>query len=215
MIRKNAWLLILVALATAFLSNQAVFAQDDEESDGDTTTEMEKLSEEDVEAYEKDLARLRERIMKSKSRISQLYEQIKLGSVSIVGVSILHTHEVGSTFRLEQISYNLDGFEIYSAINTPSNDLEKLEKTPVYQGSLLPGEHILVVDMVFRGKGHGIFSYLNQYLFKVKSRYAFTVVEGEVISLNVVSYDEGSFLTALKDRLKVKFSKSTEESENQ
>jgi hypothetical protein len=61
--------------------------------------------------------------------------------------------------------------------------------------------------MVFRGKGYGIFSYLNQYLFKSKSRYSFNVQEGDVVTLKVTSFDEGSFLTPLKKRLKVKFEK--------
>lgn len=170
-----------------------------------TEVEVEKLSPERLESYEKNLEHVRERIFKSKSRLMQLYEQLKLGNVSIVGISILHTHKVGSTFKLESISYNLDGFEVYGAINDKDNSLEKLSETPVYEGSLLPGEHLLVVDMVFRGKGYGIFSYLNQYLFKVKSRYSFNVVEGDVVTLKVESFDKGSFLTPLKERLRVKF----------
>ncbi len=173
----------------------------------DTDVTMEKIDPEKLDAYEQNLDQLRERIFKSKSRLMQLYEQLRLGSVSIVGISILHTHEVGSTFKLESITYTLDGFEVYGAVNDQENSLEKLNEAPVFKGSLLPGDHLIVVDMVFRGKGYGIFSYLNQYLFKVKSRYSFNVVEGDVVNLKVTSYDEGSFLTPLKSRLRVKFEK--------
>lgn len=176
----------------------------DEEPDG-TEVEVEKLSPERLESYEKNLDQIRERIFKSKSRLMQLYEQLKLGNISIVGISVLHSHKVGSTFKLESITYTLDGFEVYGAVNDKDNSLEKLSETPVYEGSLLPGEHLLVVDMIFRGKGYGIFSYLNQYLFKVKSRYSFNVVEGDVVTLKVESFDKGSFLTPLKERLRVKF----------
>jgi hypothetical protein len=179
----------------------------DEATTTETEVEVEKMSEERMGAYEEDLERLRESVLESKARLMQLYEQLKLGSVSLVGVSIVHTHEVGSTFKLESITYTLDGFEVYGAVNDDENSLEKMAATPVYEGSLLPGEHLLVVDMVFRGKGYGIFSYLNQYLFKVKSRYSFRASDGEVLKINVTSYDEGSFLTRLKDRLKVKFVK--------
>lgn len=178
-----------------------------EPGQSDTETVVEKMTPEKMEAYEKDLELLRERIFKSKSRLMQLYEQLKLGNVSIVGISVLHTHQVGSTFKLESITYTLDGFEVYHAVNDRENSLEKLTDKPVYEGSLLPGDHLVVVDMVFRGKGYGIFSYLNQYLFKVKSRYSFNVVEGDVVSLKVTSYDKGSFLTPLKERLQVKFVK--------
>lgn len=172
-----------------------------------TEVKVERLNAEQMTQFEDSLVDLRERIMKSKSRLMQLREQLMLGSVSIISLSINHNHEVGGTFKLESLAYTLDGFEIYSGVSTPENDLEKLGKFPVYEGSLLPGDHLLVVDMIFRGRGYGIFSYLNQYLFKVKARYLFTVNEGDVVSLNVVSYDEGSFLTSLKDRLRVKFEK--------
>lgn len=171
----------------------------------DTEVTVEKINPEKLEAYEQDLDKLKERIFKSKARLMQLYEQLKLGSVSIVGISIKHTHKVGSTFKLESITYTLDGFEVYHAENDAQNSLEQLAETPVYEGSLLPGEHILVVDMVYRGKGYGIFSYLDQYLFNVKSRYTFTVEEGEVVNVSVTSLDEGSFLAPLKDRLRLRF----------
>jgi hypothetical protein len=172
-----------------------------------TEVKVERLNAEQMDQFEESLVDLRERIMKSKARLMQLREQLMLGSVSIISLSINHNHEVGGTFKMESLSYTLDGFEIYSGVNTPENDLEKLGKFPVYEGSLLPGDHLLVVDMIFRGRGYGIFSYLNQYLFKVKARYLFTVAEGDVVNLDVVSYDEGSFLTSLKDRLRVKFEK--------
>ena len=172
-----------------------------------TEVKVERLNAEQMNQFEESLVDLRERIMKSKARLMQLREQLMLGSVSIISLKINHNHEVGGTFKMESLSYTLDGFEIYSGVNTPENDLEKLGKFPVYEGSLLPGDHLLVVDMIFRGRGYGIFSYLNQYLFKVKARYLFTVAEGDVVNLDVVSYDEGSFLTSLKDRLRVKFEK--------
>jgi hypothetical protein len=171
----------------------------------ETEVKVEKLNTEQMAQFDQELSDLRERILKSKARLMQLHEQLMLGSVSIVALSVQHNHEVGGTFKLESLSYTLDGFEVYAGVNSPENDLEKLKSFPVYEGSLLPGDHLLVVDMIFRGRGYGIFSYLNQYLFKVRARYMFTVNEGDVARLQVTSFDEGSFLTSLKDRLKVKF----------
>jgi len=170
-----------------------------------TEVQVERLTADQIKQFEDELAELRDKIMKTKARLMQLREQLMLGSVSIISLSILHSHEVGGAFKLESLSYTLDGFEIYSGVNTPESNLENLQNFPIYEGSLLPGEHLLVVDMIFRGRGYGIFSYLNQYLFKVKARYLFTVNEGDVVTLKVVSYDEGSFLTSLRNRLKVKF----------
>ncbi|MBZ0273634.1 hypothetical protein K8I61_16470 [bacterium] len=164
-----------------------------------------KLSPEELEALEERLTALKEQMLQSKSSLKQLLEQVRMGSVSLISVSMLHTHEVGPTFELESMIYTLDGFQIYEAESTETVKLDDLKEFPVYEGSLLPGEHLLTVDMVYRGRGYGIFSYLKEYLFKVKSRYVFEVQEGEVLTLHVTSYDEGSFLTSLKDRLKVRF----------
>ena len=172
---------------------------------GETDVQVEQMNASEIAQFEEELNGLRERIMKTQARLMQLREQLLLGSVSIISLSILHSHEVGGAFKLESLSYTLDGFEIYTGVNTPESNLEELENFPIYEGSLLPGEHLLVVDMIFRGRGYGIFSYLNQYLFKVKARYLFTVEEGQAVTLRVISYDEGSFLTSLRNRLKVKF----------
>ena len=172
-----------------------------------TEVEVEKLSPEQLDDLQKRLDELKEKILKSKANLKQLLDQIRMGSVSLAPFTIQHTHEVGATFQLETLSYDLDGFQIYSGVTSDQTDLEKMDKFPIYEGSLLPGDHLLTVDMVFRGKGYGIFSYLNQYLFKVKSRYSFKVAEGDTMTLRVTSYDSGSFLTSLKDRLKVRFEK--------
>ncbi|MCB1152112.1 MAG: hypothetical protein H6684_00335 [Deltaproteobacteria bacterium] len=173
----------------------------------DSDVSVEKLTPEQMQNLEERLGEIREEVFRSKASLKQLLDQVRMGSVSLISFSIRHSHEVGPTFELETLAYTLDGFEIYRAVNTEDTALESFQDEPIYEGSLLPGEHLLVVDTVYRGKGYGVFSYLSQYLFKVKSRYSFTVVEGDVVVLNVTSYDEGAFLTSLRDRLKVRFEK--------
>jgi hypothetical protein len=183
------------------------FAEFDEQADYSTGTEVEieKLTDAQMNALEERLSGIREKVFESKSRLKLLLDQLRMGSVSLNSLSMQHTHDVGATFKLESMKYTLDGFVVYHGVSSDELDLEKFEATPVYEGSLLPGEHMLVVDMIFRGKGFGIFSYLKRYLFKVKSRYVFHVQEGDVATILVTSYDDGSFLTSLKDRLKVRF----------
>ena len=183
------------------------FAEFDEQADYSTGTEVEieKLTEEQMQALDERLGGIKEKVFESKSRLKLLLDQLRMGSVSLNSLSVLHTHDVGATFKLESLKYTLDGFVVYHGVSGDEIDLEKFESTPVYEGSLLPGEHMLVVDMIYRGKGFGIFSYLKRYLFKVKSRYIFHVKEGDVATILVTSYDDGSFLTSLKDRLKVRF----------
>ena len=173
----------------------------------ETEVTVQKLTPEQMTQFQERLEDLRDRILKSKARLLQLKEQLMLGTISIISLTIQHSQQVGATFRLQTLAYSLDGIEIYNVVTSPENKLEKLESQIIYEGSLLPGEHLLTVDMIFRGRGYGLFSYLNQYLFKVRSRYVFSVKEGDVLKINVIAYDEGSFLTSLKDRLKVKFTR--------
>ncbi|MCL4233277.1 MAG: hypothetical protein KJ042_02030 [Deltaproteobacteria bacterium] len=210
---RSGLLACAFALAVGFAAVGYAYAQSD---DGDsslptgsssTEVEVEKLSPEEMKQFEERLEAVRDRVLKSKASLKQLLDQLRMGSVSLISFSILHTHEVGATFQLETMTYTLDGYEIYTAVSSGDNDLEKLKAAPVYDGSLLPGEHLLTVDMVYRGKGYGLFSYLSQYLFKVKARYVFTVQEGDVVTLKVTSYDQGAFLTSLRDRLQVRFEK--------
>jgi hypothetical protein len=63
----------------------------------------------------------------------------------------------------------------------------------------------LVVDLQYRGRGYGLFSYLNNYAFHVTSRYTFVVDEGQAFDLQVTAYDGGEFVSSLKERLRVKF----------
>ncbi len=210
---RSGLLACALALVVGLAAAGYAFAQTDDDeaapSKGSSSTEVEieKLSPEEMKQFEERLEAVRDRVLKSKASLKQLLDQLRMGSVSLISFSILHTHEVGATFQLETMSYTLDGYEIYTAISSADNDLEKLEASPVYDGSLLPGEHLLTVDMVYRGKGYGLFSYLSQYLFKVKARYVFTVQEGDVVTLKVTSYDQGAFLTSLRDRLQVRFEK--------
>ncbi|MCC6157405.1 MAG: hypothetical protein IT350_05080 [Deltaproteobacteria bacterium] len=210
---RSGLLACAFALAVGLAAASYAYAQsDDGESSlptgsSSTQVEVEKLSPEEMKQFEERLEAVRDRVLKSKASLKQLLDQLRMGSVSLISFSILHTHEVGATFQLETMTYMLDGYEIYTAVSSDDNDLENLKAAPVYDGSLLPGEHLLTVDMVYRGKGYGLFSYLSQYLFKVKARYVFTVQEGDVVTLKVTSYDQGAFLTSLRDRLQVRFEK--------
>lgn len=204
----------LVLMTVVLLLSSAGARAQSEEGDkvgasgsSSTEVEVEKLSDDEMREFEERMQAIRERVLKSKASLRQLLDQLRMGSVSLISFSILHSHDVSATFELETMTYTLDGYEIYTAVTSDENKLDALEEFPVYEGSLLPGEHLMTVDMIYRGKGYGLFSYLNQYLFKVKSRYVFTVTEGDVVTLRVTSYDQGSFLTSLKDRLKVRFEK--------
>jgi hypothetical protein len=117
---------------------------------------------------------------------------------------IIHRNEMGSSFYLESVSYALDGAPIYSKADL-DGDLDKREEFEVFNGRVVPGNHQLAVQMVFRGHGFGVFSYLKDYKFKAQSAYTIEAAPGKVVTLKVVGYEKGGFTSELKDRLNIKY----------
>ena len=176
----------------------------------ETVVTEEKMSPKQMRELEEKLQILKDQIFKSRARLKQLRDELYLSSVSVVNAAIFHTQNHGGTFRLLSLRYTLDGFEIFAELNEDKT-LNDMENYIMYEGSLLPGDHLLVVDLYYQGRGYGVFSYLNDYTYHVKSRYSFMVDEGDTFNLYVTAVDEGAFLGSLKDRLKVKFVKETRE----
>jgi len=128
-----------------------------------------------------------------------------MGKIAGAKINLLFSNEMGSSFKIESVSFSLDGTQIFSKINQDGS----LENTDVFDilpsSSMVPGNHTISAYLVYRGNGFGLFSYLNQYKFKVKSSYTFYVEEGKITKVKVVAYEKGSLTTDLKDRPAVRF----------
>jgi len=61
------------------------------------------------------------------------------------------------------------------------------------------------VQMVFRGHGFGVFSYLKEYKFKAQSAYTIDAEPGKMITVKVVGYERGGLTAELKDRPTIKY----------
>ena len=70
-------------------------------------------------------------------------------------------------------------------------------------------------NMVYRGSGYGVFSYVKGYSFKIRSSYAFTAEEGKVTSVRIVGYEKGGITTDLKDRPAVRYDVEVKRDPNQ
>ncbi|MDP8256482.1 MAG: hypothetical protein P9M14_12100 [Candidatus Alcyoniella australis] len=191
--------------------------EDEQEGSGETTgspqvqtrVTVTRVTNQQLLAFEDELDDLRDQIFDAKARLLQLRDQVMYGSLAIIQIQLTHTQEVSSAFALQNIRYTLDGFEVFNKSNT-DGELDKLKDTMVYEGAVLPGEHLLTIDLVFQGRGYGVFSYMNDYLFKVKSRYSFSVDEDKPVVLAITSYDKGGTLSTLKSRLRVDVKKLAE-----
>ena len=147
---------------------------------------------------------LKEQIFRSKARLSLLAETVLQGVVAGAQAHVVHVNDMGNSYKLVKIVYALDGAPILNK-SDEEGDLGEREEFDIYNGSIVPGEHTLSVQLEYRGHGYGIFSYLKGYRFKVTSSHTFTAAEGKVTTLRVVGYEKGGPTAPLEERPAVRY----------
>jgi hypothetical protein len=152
---------------------------------------------------------LKEKIFRSKARLQLLQEAVLHGTITGARAVLVHKNEMSGSFKLEQIQYALDGAPIYNhqdAESDPKGNKDvQSDEFEIFNGSIVPGSHQISVYLVYRGNGYGVFSYLSQYQFKIKSSYTFTAEEGKQTTVKIVGFEKGGLATELKDRPAVRY----------
>jgi hypothetical protein len=165
----------------------------------------EEANELKVRTLEERVSDLKEKIFRTKARLMNLQEMVIGGDITTGAKAVLlHRNEMGSSFYLESASYALDGAPIYTKVDV-DGDLEKREEFEIFNGRIVPGNHQISVQLVYRGHGYGLFSYLEGYKFKVQSSYTFNAEPGKVSTIKVVAFERGGFTAELKDRPAVRY----------
>ena len=162
-----------------------------------------------VRTLEERVSDLKEKIFRTKARLMNLQEMVIGGDITTGAKAILvHRNEMGSSFYLESAAYALDGAPIYTKVDV-DGDLEKREEFEIFNGRVVPGNHQVSVQLIFRGHGYGVFSYLEGYRFKVQSSYTFSAEPGKVNTIKVVGFEKGGITAELKDRPAVRYDVDT------
>ncbi len=184
---------------------------------GTTTTTAERDEGIDAGTYavrlrdlEQRINELKEQIFRSKARLSLLAETVLQGVVAGAQAVIVHENRMSASYKLVKAVYALDGAPIFNKADEEGtlSDREELE---VYNGSIVPGEHTITVNLEYRGHGYGIFSYLKGYRFKVRSNYSFSAPEGRRLELRVVGYEKGGPTAPLEERPAIRYIERVEE----
>jgi uncharacterized small protein (DUF1192 family) len=158
-----------------------------------------------VRTLEERVSDLKEKIFRTKARLMNLQEMVIGGDITTGAKAVLvHRNEMGSSFYLESVAYALDGAPVYSKTDV-DGDLEKREEFEVFNGRVVPGNHQISVQMVYRGHGYGVFSYLEGYKFKVQSAYTFNADPGKALTVKVVGFEKGGMTAELKDRPAIRY----------
>lgn len=159
------------------------------------------VSAQEIQGRTRQLSKMMET---SESRLRALAERVLSGKIGRAASTVVYRNEMGSSFKLVRAVFALDGAPIFSRIDE-SGELGSRNEIELFNGSIVPGEHRLSVNLEFRGHGYGIFSYLKGYRFKVRSSYAFRVTEGKNSQIRVVSYEKGDQNTPLEERPDIRY----------
>jgi hypothetical protein len=146
----------------------------------------------ELRSVEEDVGDLKERVFRSKATLELLKELVIDSALSGSRLVLTHVNKLGGAYSMESVQYLLDGKSIFSKVD-PAGSLDSMREINVVEMSLPPGSHNVQVNMVLRGKGFKVFSYLRTYQFKVTSSYAFTLQEGSVSSVRVIANSRGGW----------------------
>jgi hypothetical protein len=151
---------------------------------------------------------LKEQAWRVKARVGMLKEAVLGGGIG-ARATISHENKMGGSFRLTRLVYALDGQQIFARIDEDTSKLNDMKSIEVFSGPIAPGNHTISVLAEYHGSGYGVFAYLKQYKFTVRSSHTFTATEGKETEVIVEGYEKGGITTQLKDRPAIDFKVNT------
>jgi hypothetical protein len=198
---------ITAGAATRAVSQDAKAAAAATGAVGQTADETFELK---AKTLEEQINDLKEKILRTKSRLLLLQEAMVGGTEVTSGAKavLIHRNEMGSAFVLESVSYALDAAPIFTKVDV-NGDLDKKEEFEIFNGRIVPGQHQINANLNYKGHGYGVFSYLEGYKFSLKGSYTFNAEPGKVTTVKVIGFESGNFTTDVKDRPKVRYEINT------
>ena len=182
--------------------SQPVIAQETSTGSDDNETVKTKYDVHLREMEEKVVA-LKEKIFSTKTRLVLLKERILSNVVSEAWAIIVHKNSMGNSFSLDEVLYYMDGKKKFFMRNK-DGVLDNQKTIEIFSGSVVPGNHTLTVEMIYKGTGK-MFTYLQGYKFKITSKYTFYASQGRIVKIQAVGFLKGDFTYSLEDRPAVKF----------
>ena len=159
------------------------------------------VSADEIKGRTRQLSKLMET---SELRLRALAERVLSGKLGRAKSTVVFRNEMGTSFKLIRAVFALDGAPIFTRTDE-SGELGSRNEIELFNGSIVPGEHRLSVNLEYRGHGYGIFSYLKGYRFKVRSSYAYRVAEGKQAQIRIVGYEKGDQNTPLEERPDIRY----------
>lgn len=177
----------------------AVLAQDGKSPPMDGSTHAVKLQ--DVRTRTDEVKAELRRIHTQLAGISDQVFRTESGAKT----EIRFKNEISDAYRLVHVTALLDGKPLYEKEGDTLADAKDL---PLFSGALVTGDHVLSLQLTFKGNGYGIFKYLEGYTFAVKSTHGMTVGGAGPVNIGVVAFEKGDKTTPLDLRPAVEWRES-------
>ena len=173
------------------------------------------FAEEAVSAEDKDFQKelltieekvtaLKKNVFSAKATLNLLRELVVQGNVSGSKANIWQINQLNGGYVIKSASYVLDGTPIYN-INDASGDLGAKSELMVYDGEMGVDDHTLTVELELAGSGRGLFSYVDDYVFTVRSATNFSSEEGENCVIRSVIEKRSAFSYSYEQRPNIVF----------
>jgi len=162
----------------------------------------------ELRSVEEDVSNLKERVFRSKATLKLLKELVVDSAISGSRLAIWHVNKLGGGYAMQSAQYFLDGKSVFAKVD-PNGSLDSDRELKVAEQTVPAGTHTLQVNLVLRGKGYKVFSYLQSYQFKVTSSYTFKVEEGRISVIRVLAETRGG-LRNFVERPTIKYDERTE-----
>ena len=161
-----------------------------------------KTSRSDAEVAKDDINRLKDEVLNKKTQMLLFRQLLKTEAVesSFPRVMVNHVNEMGNRYKIYSMNYYMDKERIFSFFADENAGRQIFGKdTNVFKGPVAPGQHELLVEIVYQGNDTGIFDYISDYKVPVQAKQNFKVDKGQNIEIKVVAYEKGWALTEFKD----------------
>ena len=207
---RNRWLAITLglglAVGTARAADEATTTGTAIESappTGPTADETADFNRE-LLTVEEEIDAIKERVFRAKSTLILLKEIVIEGASTGARATIWHINKLGGGYKLESITYLLDGQSKFSKTD-PAGSLSESREFKIHDGAVAPGSHNLSVNFKIRPTGYGIFKYAQSYEIDVRSNYAFEAELGKSCTVRSVLTDRGGAAASFEERARVDF----------
>jgi hypothetical protein len=157
-----------------------------------------------LRTMEEDVNALKEQVFRSKAILMLLKEIVIQGASGGSRATIFHVNKLGASYKIESVSYYLDGQGKFSQSDENGN-LNVTKELEVWDGAIPPGSHTLSTTIKIRGDGMGLFSYVEDYTFTVQASNNFEAEEGKACQIRTLIGQKKGIARSFTERVNVTF----------